>query len=389
MKSNYTTKADKVAVQGRKAGRQETMIRDLRKQIVAGKFTLGSQLPNQVELAKEFGVSVVTAQLALRQLGHEGFLDITHRQGRFVSKNPPHLSRYGLVFSNSPEPIMNMPTWSRYYQTLSAECLHMQQLGLDIKPFYGVGVSADSNAVRQIEELVTSDRLAGLIFVNVPPCIQEMPIVKSKGFPRLVLDAYRSPEVVPVSMDRISWVKKAADIFAARKCRKIALISFRSFLEEDGELFDGFEEAGISIPAYMRQSLNPLDPKAVKTYVQLLLRLPPGERPDGLLIGDDNLVEGAMAGLVAAGVRTPDDLMVVAYANFPNIPATPLPVHFLGFDVRTKLRISIECIDSWRRGKRPTQELIVPAQEKADIANDKFLQERKNVNATRSSYMWN
>lgn len=340
------------------------MIQALRRQILAGDYPPGAQLPNQVELASRLGVSVVTAQLALKQLEQEGFLEARHRQGRFVSLTPPHLSRYGLAFANAPTPIANMPTWSRYYQALGQESQRRQQAqGQQFQSFYGLGVAADSPTVRELERLVCDDRLAGLIFANVPPVLYGSPILTVPGFPRLALDSYRAAGVVPVVHDRGDWARKAVARFAAAGRRRVALISFRAFLGAEFGLLQEFATAGIDIPPFMRQSLDPFEPEAVKTYVQLLLRLPPAERPDGLLIGDDNLVDGAMAGLVASGTRVPEALTVVAYANFPNVPATPLPVHFIGFDVQATFGRCVECIDRWRRGERPPVAVNISASE--------------------------
>jgi DNA-binding LacI/PurR family transcriptional regulator len=77
----------------------------------------------------------------------------------------------------------------------------------------------------------------------------------------------------------------------------------------------------------------------------------PQDRPDGLIVADDNMVEHATAGLVAAGAKVGEELDVVAHCNFPWAGPTVLPLKRLGYDARTVLQTCIELIDRQRRGE--------------------------------------
>ena len=85
------------------------------------------------------------------------------------------------------------------------------------------------------------------------------------------------------------------------------------------------------------------------------------DRPDGLVIHDDHLVEHAASGLLSSGVRIPEDLDVVAHANFPLISSPPLPIRRLGFDCVDLLRRCVAAIGSLRRGETPAMEQHLPA----------------------------
>jgi DNA-binding LacI/PurR family transcriptional regulator len=88
--------------------------------------------------------------------------------------------------------------------------------------------------------------------------------------------------------------------------------------------------------------------KWVQATAHLLMHSNQTERPDALLITDDNLIEPVTAGLVAAGVRVPDDLEIVAHCNFPWPAPTHLPITRVGYNVRRLLADCIASIDRQR-----------------------------------------
>lgn len=60
----------------------------LRDKILAGDYQRGEQLPTQATLAKDYGVSRVTAREALKQLEQEGLLRSERGRGTFVTGEP-------------------------------------------------------------------------------------------------------------------------------------------------------------------------------------------------------------------------------------------------------------------------------------------------------------
>jgi GntR family transcriptional regulator len=64
----------------------------IREQVQSGKLERGVQLPGEVELARELGVSRQTLREATRLLTREGLLTIRHGVGTFVAEIPGYLS---------------------------------------------------------------------------------------------------------------------------------------------------------------------------------------------------------------------------------------------------------------------------------------------------------
>jgi GntR family transcriptional regulator len=59
----------------------------IRKRIIDGAYPLGTKIPSEMELSKEFGVHRLTARHALTLLVQEGYLERFRKRGTFVSKH--------------------------------------------------------------------------------------------------------------------------------------------------------------------------------------------------------------------------------------------------------------------------------------------------------------
>ena len=99
----------------------------------------------------------------------------------------------------------------------------------------------------------------------------------------------------------------------------------------------------------------------------MLWRLPAADRPDALIITDDNLVPEATAGLAAAGVRAPQDLTIVAHTNFPLQTVSALPAERLGFDVRRVLTTCLDGLEQRGRGAVLPEPVVIPAEFASEI----------------------
>ncbi len=118
---------------------------------------------------------------------------------------------------------------------------------------------------------------------------------------------------------------------------------------------------GLRIEPHWVQAVGIVDVRWACNTAHLLMHPNQRERPDGLIIADDNLVEPAVAGVVAAGVRVGEEADIVAHCNFPLTFNTVAPVTRLGFDARRILNLCIENIERQRRGEAVPREALLPA----------------------------
>jgi DNA-binding LacI/PurR family transcriptional regulator len=338
--------------------KQEAILDSLRQQIVSGKLGPGGRMPTRDELGRHFGVTRVTLQRAMDQLTRDGFIYSRGKLGTFVSENPPHLSSYALVFYSTPED----PGWPRFWTALANEAMALARVGpIKFSTYYGVTGSTDNEDYQRLLHDIHAHRLAGLIFSALPDSLAHTPIVAGSTTPRVAImwpkPGCHVPAVYP---DLSSFVDRALDALAARGRRRVAVVSNSPWWDQMEEAFlQGVKTRGMEFRPYWAQMVDV--PNALRA-VHLLMHDEQKTRPDGLIIADDNLVEHAVAGLLAAGVRVPADVEVVAHCNFPWPVPNVVPVLRLGFDARKVMAASLESLAAQRCGQSPPEFVRVKAQ---------------------------
>ena len=131
---------------GRPADRQELIIQELRDQIVAGQLSPGCRLPNRDEIGQKYGAGANTVQRALDRLKLDGFVYSSGRNGTFVSAEPPHLTRYAVVFPALPS---QSQAWVRFWTALTNEAISIQNTQNRKLPlYYGINEDAATDDYR-------------------------------------------------------------------------------------------------------------------------------------------------------------------------------------------------------------------------------------------------
>lgn len=358
------------------------LVEILRQDIVGGSFQPGGRIPSQTELAERFGVAGMTIQKVLKRLGREGFIEARSRAGTFVAEKPPHLNQYALVFWNAPHDYFAEVNWSRYFQALTQEAVRFEsETGRRILQFHGIDCHVNGADCQRLISNIKSQQLAGLIFANAPLLIKGSPILDLPDMPRVAIESFSFyPQVHSVTFDNASWLEKALDYFASLGRRRVAAIVFGHLTPKfDAALQAGLAARGMASCSRWLQFVSMTNPGGARHAVELLMN--DRERPDALLIDDDNFVEHALAGLVAAGIRVPEDVAVVGHANFPIAPAKPLDAQLLGFDIGATLRTCIGIIDRWRQGSNPPAITMLPALWENEVKKTHM----ESVNVARAS----
>lgn len=336
--------------------KKESIVSDLRLQIVGGELSPGVQLPTRYELERTYGVSRDTVQRALDRLLEEEFVFTNGRRGTYVSKYPPHLSRYALVFATHPEEGVSadgMNSWSRFEEALYQQALQFPPTPMwRLSMYHGVGSTINGEDYRRLEQEVINHRLAGLIFAFDPVSLRNTPLMQDDRVARVAI--VTSPTSVPeVTVSMFSFIDRALDFLAARGRRRVAVLSHReSSFPDNVYLASGVAARRMMMKRYWMQTANVRTAASADECVHLLMHPNQTERPDALIIDNDNLVEHAMRGLLAAGVRVPEDVEVVAHANFPLQTNTlPVPLTRLGFDIRQIFNACFESMSAQQQGK--------------------------------------
>jgi DNA-binding LacI/PurR family transcriptional regulator len=330
----------------------------LRRHIVEGKFAPGSRLPTRRILQGVLGVSPVTLQRALDRLEEEGFVRSVDRVGSFISPQPPHLSRFPLVFVNSPKAPYG--PWTRFWQMLATRAPEVAEKSRTKLPVYiGIDGHADNEDYQSLLRDIEMKRLAGLIFPLNPWVLEHTPLVTEPGIPRVAITRSAVGSMHVVVPDYASFFTRAAEYLAQRKRRRIGLLlRERQLAGWNVDLEMLFDRFGLTTRPEWIQVVSSLD--SARSVTHLLMSPRNADRPDGLILGDDNWMDHATAGLIAAGVRVPEDADVVTHCNFPQPEPRVMPFKRLGWDVRHLLNSCLEVLADIREGKNPPIERLEP-----------------------------
>lgn len=331
----------------------------LRRQIVVGDHAPGSRLPTWDELGRRFGVSRPTLRLALGDLKAQGFIEPDSTRGTFVSRKPPCRHRYGVVFHEAPGQI----GWNRLYAALAQQAAALSQSGdRQLELFCGVSAHEICEPRRKILEEVENQCFAGLIQVGGVSLMPD-PRWQSMELPRV---AICKPRNVPslsslpsLALDWESFWTKSLDWVQSRGRRRVAMLAI-DYHPQAG-LCEIARQRGLICKPAWHQVGSLRFPAAAGHVMQLLTDPSLGEKPDAIIITDDNLVEPAIGGLLASGVRVGDELDVVAHCCWPwPVPTMP-QVKRLGFDAGELLTSAIDMLDAQRRGESDSSRGNLPA----------------------------
>lgn len=345
------------ATASRGAVRQEVIVRELRGQIVRGQFAPGHRLPSRLEIVQQFGASIMTVQRALETLRSDGFVIATRGDGTYVSEHPPHLSRYAVVFPSAPE----RADWSRFWAALSQEATALQNAStLELPLYYGVDEHHDSEDYRRLVEDVCAHRLAGIVFASPTFDHKNTPLLDEPGIPRVAFTSDKASDFPLITADGKALVEKALEFFQQQKRQRVAFIMASGAAEADEQLLCAAREVGLESHTRWCHRVHRRYPATARNIAQLMFHPSPAQRPDALLIGDDNLVEQTTQGVADAGAQ--EDVSIVAHCNFPHQPTAVVPVTWLGFDARQILAACLQSLDAQREAQPTSNSMRIAAQ---------------------------
>ena len=328
--------------------KETRVVEELRRRIASRELRPGSRLPTYERLELDCGASRMTLQRAVARLKRDGFVTSVERTGLFVSDFPPCFSRYGIL-------IPSHERFSRFWRCFIEAANAMAELSpaRSFSVFRNLDDTHHSSEEwRRMREEVRDCRLAGIISLfGLEGFCSDMDFFRSLSIP-LVTAGFYDGFSAGISFDYPMFVEKAMAHFKAKGRRKVAVISKG---QTQSPILDGMD-AFLATHGWFHSPFHwrmPIDNPAVANHItQLLLSLPAKERPDALLIADDHLIEYAAKGIVACGVRVPQDLEVIAHCNWREVVPCPLAIRYLGYDTNSVLLAALNTIDSLNSGRQ-------------------------------------
>jgi len=333
----------------------EKIAADLKRQILKGGLRPGARLPDRRALMRQFDASPITVQLAVTRLAEEGFVTVgARKRGTFVTDKPPHLHHYKLLFPYDPA------FRGEFWRVLREEAKRMSDdTDREFSFFCGLGGHRDIESYQELVEDVRAERVAGLIFASGAAEFKGTPILDQPGIPRVAIaNDYELPGIPKLHVDHANFFARALDALLVQGRRRIAVL-FGASQSDDAsspivkDFAAGMAARGLAVNPVWTQFAEVWSSMSARRCLHLMLDEGQRERPDGLILADDNFIPSATQGIVDAGVRVPEDLSVVALANFPVGIEAAVPVARFGFDAKAILATLAGWIDRLREGGRP------------------------------------
>ena len=346
--------------------RQTEIVEYLRSRIIAGEFPPGLQLPSVNQLEAKFHASDTTVQRALGHLRKSGYINTKPREGTYVSETPPHLCHFGLVYQYHPR----SHRWSQFFKAWEAEAAMLTESAYEpgsvkrqFSPYYNAEGPASVEEQQAFQAAVESQQYAGLIFTGPPYNLMNTPILAARNLPRVAVMRWRLPDTTVLRLSFESFFEKAIGYLAGRGRRRIAFI-FGCLAGQDSSyacamLAPALAAHNIECRRFWVQGVSVEAFSWARHCTELLMHCSRADRPDGLVITDDNLVPYATEALEDAGVDVPGELEVVAHCNLDHLTSSAVPAARLGYDVRWMLHTAVDVIDRKRRGEQVPDEIVV------------------------------
>jgi hypothetical protein len=332
----------------RPALKKDHIVEVLRRQIASGQLLPGARLPTRLELRDRFHVSVVTVQDALQRLTEEGFVYARGKGGTLVAPRPPHLAHYGFVSHARP----GDDSWSLFPMGLVQAAANLErERDCRFRFYHGVQSRSQNAEYQRLCGDVRAERLAGLVVLHSPEdTLLGSPLVEHPPLPVVAISEPTGyPQVAHVVAAWRAFMARALEHLAENGRRRVALVCNEQMREEALAVFVRLAAArGVITRPYWLLPAGHHNPACARNAVHLLFH-DRADRPDGLVLADDNIVDASLAGVLAARVRVPRDLEIVAYCNFPWSPATILPVKRMGYHAHQILGCCLDIIDRRRK----------------------------------------
>jgi DNA-binding LacI/PurR family transcriptional regulator len=359
-----TANVERRARRGRPPVVSEAIADDLRMQIANGVLAPGMRVPTRQELEARYEASTATVQSVMKRLVEDGLVEVRGTVGTFVAGQPRHITDVALVFPvGRNDPFL----WRRLYDSLISGAAGWSGPDKRRFPVYYCKRSEDRGGeTGRLRDDIRTLRVGAVIHCLAMTDAGLLSWEQEFEVPYVGLMTAHSVTDTParVAFSYKSFFSRAVEHLAARGRKRICVLldPYQGLDIYDKHIEREAARFGVEIRPWYRQFVSLSEPVCAQSSADLLMRLPAGDRPDGMIVADDNLGPHAVAGLRSAGVRIGTDIDVVVHANFPgDSNLADASVTRLGFDSRTALESAVALIDQWRETGKPGGRAEVPA----------------------------
>lgn len=293
----------------------DQVYKGMRERIFAGRIKIGSAVPSLRALADELGVSVKVTTTAYARLARDGWLRAEPRAG-YVAVTPEMPLRRGrvlLVLSN--EGFFTDYVAHRFQERCEAVGIQVSRV-----------VVADPEDVPVALDIALMDSFDFIVSLHFKRRVVET--LDASGVPFAIVctcaaSARRLANCVGVLTTATDGI--VGEVVSACAARGIASVELVDFHGVKRPYAAAFRRAGVAVREWTIPCAGDtlwyedIPRSAMRAFVKRLSSRRPA-LPDLFFFLDDYVAKGALMALAASGVRIPDDVKVIAFANKGNGP---------------------------------------------------------------------
>jgi len=276
-------------------------------------------LPSELDLAREYGVSVITIRKAMEALVEEGIVVRYRGKGTFLSEREAAESRVAILCDLD----LLHPLTSPFFALLIREVRRRLYYGqIEHRCYIGELSPSDRPedlTCREFLRDLRKGRISGVISVGTSPELDWRRLVEERKLP---LVGTAPGLTYAVRNNTLDAIRRGLLRLKEQGCRSISVIGWRGHRLENERIYRQIEglfgELGLDYrPERMVRDLYPMAPGAAWEEFREVW-LTKADKPDGLLLVDPELVRDVVQSASDCRVSIPGDLKLVAltYSGF-------------------------------------------------------------------------
>lgn len=316
----------------------------IRLNIAEGRWPVGSRVPARRTLANALHCSQRTLQQAFKRLESEGLVSSQVRSVTLVLRQHPERFRVAVLF-----PIARgSSAWSRLDQGIDLLTRRRDDV-VEYCSFADL-TSAIGDRQRLMVEL-RRHTIDGVILRGEPDEHRDL-LELVGGLPVTAIGVRNQRTGVPcLHLGHLQMVEAGLRRLAAHGAKRVAVISHMAFPTLNQRIGDLLHRMKIGGREQVYE-VHHQHERGAQQLCELLLSLPGGIRPDGLLVGIDSLVP-VVARCFADHAGLAHGIRLVVHANRPGPRQTSWPCERVGYDLEEALASATASLRSLVRGVRP------------------------------------
>lgn len=322
--------------------------------IASGHYQPGEAIPPERQLCAMYGVSITTVRKAVLDLAAQGIVERTVGRGTFVRTPARAVARIGLVATHDQQ--FSEPS------IMPVVAAMQEAAGVAAASLTSIQQEAPGPLAEFLRAAIGRGDVQGIVlFTHQLLSHADIAELAVSGFPYLVFNRYLDERPINciVMNDREAAGEAVAYLYRLGH-RAIAHLpgSAQTALGRDRQAgyCEAMQQHGLS-PWLLDSGWQITEGEAATTAL-----LAGGSLPTAILAASDATATGAIRVLRRAGLRVPEDISIVGFANLPGSEMVDPPLTTMGYDRRRMGELTIQAITRLIQGGPPPGKIVVPAQ---------------------------